>query len=1471
MTTLARMYSRSLLVLLSTGAAVACGAAGDSSPGNPGDPGEEADLESPTADPNVDGLEGASVRDEVDLAVRDPRSIAVPGALQGASQLSLAPNTVQGGFTGDLVTWKDSGGATRTAFLPSPTATAANGAFGGYLRTFTYVASGATRTVGPSGGEAGFGFVYAQRTSDYAVASSKYLQGARSVRSVGPNHVVLEYAYPSLKTSAGVVIPIKATIQWSFVTGRDYPTWSVTHDSSAVAANVNDFDSKSPYGGLEFTGAAATTTDGVGWGDRRKFVTTSAPESMSSAWSYTATNVVPYTQAWNDATNAEMGLVQTERYTRHDSGYGWFYSNWGRTSATKVVDAGSPASQSMPATWNWTFLLNQYQLPDSTRKLMGWGMPFGSIGETSVTKYGGVGTFSGYPYQSYAVSLVLGPKTSVTSQVAQAERLTASALTATRGTVVTSGPGGAGRTDSVSYSPAGYDPVYATFDLKAEAATGAVVATLDPKASALKFPVFRVLDYPLTTDPTGVKLGATALVDGTDYAVSRDGTTLWFVLKKTISAATTLSMNEGAPPPPPPPPPPGTWADIAIDPAQAVGGFTSDVFRWRDAQNKERSAALVRNDAVDPAGYYGGYLRRFTYVKGDGSTLTATGGRTAQDPGWGYTLPHPSGGADKDTLSSRRAPGTYRQIFVGKHHAIHEYSWNVLRTQGDVANGIAPVDKPIKVTIRWVFANGKDGPVWIHTMDSSALAANAFNADDRSPGGEIAFDGSSTGAVSGAGWGDRYRFRTTSAPLSMSSTWDYTQTNRIPYVQLWSDGTNTEIGNVQTWDWQHEDAGYGWLYPNWGHTSANKVVGSGAPATQTMPADWNWTFQLNQYELPYDGASKRMNWGTNFGAVGKTSYPAYGDDRNLSGYPYSGHSTRLVMGPKGSTLAEVDQMTRAMDVTLTPSEGTVVTSGPKGLGAAAATTETFSPAGWNHLYGVFEMVAAPNDGGIKVQIATGGQDLVNPVFRFKSWTQALPTTLTLGGASLASGTDFLPSLVTNEGGPELWITLLRTVRGPVELAVSPKGAPPPPPPPASFADINHILSTGQSNSVFNGGVPVLTKTQPYANVSFNVGVIPGTQCDGDGCKSYQVPNGFVPLVEGDSFMYAVETMSSGMANQITRGARILLAGQPLPQNDHVVLVSIHGRSGRTYDCLRKSGCWLQAQGYVNPFSEGMLQVQWGKQIAAQLGKSYAVRAVTAVHGESNHYWQEFPLNGSDGTPGKIKNYADAMVEWQQDYEAGVKAITGQNGTLPLLMAQMHGWTGDPNSRTSRIPTDQYDAMLRAPGKVVIVAPEYPIPFRTDDGIHFTSDGGRRMGEYFAKAYSRIVVEGKAWEPVRPKSVARAGNVITVTYFVPVPPLTLDTAQVVNPGNYGFEYTDSSGAPPSITNVQVTGPDTVQVTLAWAPAGPNARLRYAYTSVAKGTPGPQTGVRGNLRDSDPTPSLYGNALQNWGITYDVAVP
>lgn len=401
-------------------------------------------------------------------------------------------------------------------------------------------------------------------------------------------------------------------------------------------------------------------------------------------------------------------------------------------------------------------------------------------------------------------------------------------------------------------------------------------------------------------------------------------------------------------------------------------------------------------------------------------------------------------------------------------------------------------------------------------------------------------------------------------------------------------------------------------------------------------------------------------------------------------------------------------------------------------------------------------------------------------------------------------------------------------------------------------DINHILITGQSNSVANSANPITT-TQPYNNVSFNYGVMLGINCNGTGCIQYQQPTDFQPLVEGDTFFTggAVETCSSGFANMATK----LNAA-------HRSLVSLHGRSGNTYWCLRKGGCNYKP-GYVVAYDQGMKEVEFGKAIAGAKNLSYMVRAVFSIHGESDHYsystnTQEFPLAGTDGVPGKIKDYSDALLEWQQDYEAGVKALTNQAAPVPLFISQISGWN---DVQVSKVADWQVDAHKRAPGKVILVTPGYHLPFQSDC-LHYTSEGQRRLGEYFAKAYVKTVIEGKPWEPVRPKLITYAGNVVTIRFHVPVPPLVLDTIKISNPGDYGFKFTDQAAN--YITDVAVTGPDTVTLMLSGQVALP-AAVSYAQNQI----PGTCTGVlgaRGNLRDSDLTIGTDGTPLANWGVHF-----
>ena len=82
-------------------------------------------------------------------------------------------------------------------------------------------------------------------------------------------------------------------------------------------------------------------------------------------------------------------------------------------------------------------------------------------------------------------------------------------------------------------------------------------------------------------------------------------------------------------------------------------------------------------------------------------------------------------------------------------------------------------------------------------------------------------------------------------------------------------------------------------------------------------------------------------------------------------------------------------------------------------------------------------------------------------------------------------------------------------------------------------------------------------------------------------------------------------------------------------------------------------------------------------------------------------------------------------------------------------------------------------------------------------------------------------------------------------------------------------TTMAGAVQTIAKVELAGPDTVKITLA-SDVGPG-HLTYAQNQTPKSCVGPQRGARGNLRDSDPTPSQHGNfQLYNWAVNFDVEV-
>jgi hypothetical protein len=447
----------------------------------------------------------------------------------------------------------------------------------------------------------------------------------------------------------------------------------------------------------------------------------------------------------------------------------------------------------------------------------------------------------------------------------------------------------------------------------------------------------------------------------------------------------------------------GAYAPLAVNENASVDGFASNQFTWYDSSGKARTAALVKNDRQDPAGRFGGYLRQYTYSLG-ATTRVVNGTGVNGHPGFGFTTNHFGANGSSATLSDYYQ-GTYRAVLRGRHHAIHEFKWRL--------NMGAPVD----ATVRWFFATGRDHPLWIVTFDSSPAGPNTITADTRAPYGDMHWDGGANSEVAGVGWGDRYKFRSLNSPVTMASGWDYSQPNTIPYVIEWANNPDAEMGLVQTQTYLQHDAGGYWFYDRWGTSDANGP----------MPEDFNWTYQLNQYELPSTTRSKRMAWGSNFGAVGQTSYLAYGDDRNLVGYPYQSYSVFVVLDKHSlnPVADQVSEIETAQKTTLSATVGTVVTSGPAGIGRSDSVT--YAPAGYNQIYSTWNVRANnSNQATFNINVAQGA--LVNPVLVIHNYTAATaPLSILVNGVSKSADVGYFASV--DPANQQLWLTLKGSFSG----------------------------------------------------------------------------------------------------------------------------------------------------------------------------------------------------------------------------------------------------------------------------------------------------------------------------------------------------------------------------------------------------------------------------------------------------------
>ena len=530
----------------------------------------------------------------------------------------------------------------------------------------------------------------------------------------------------------------------------------------------------------------------------------------------------------------------------------------------------------------------------------------------------------------------------------------------------------------------------------------------------------------------------------------------------------------------------GTAAALSLVGVTSDNGLPARSVQWADTAGQPRTAIMV-----DQRPQGAGYLRQLTYpVSAVNRVCRGTGDNGNQ--GDGYVQNHTAYGGDS---SSHGTPGTTSVVLAGTHHAIISYDMPSYQLDGHT----------VPTTVQWFFADGRSHPVYTLSQDANATAGN-LGADCRSPYGDVAYDGGAGATVGGASFGDTYKFATLAAApeqVTRASGWRYNEANTIPYAMQWTDPAqaDSEMGHVATLPIGVKDQGSDpRTFPVVDVRNTQQLNGP-------MIDDENWAYQVLNYVLPVNGptGSKRLTWGSNWGLPG--GFDNYGDNslnvRQYSqhasstlGHAYNGtradgmllaYSVFVVLGThsggyKGGTVGQmVTQMENSALATLSAVTGTVKTSGPAGVGNAAAVTVSYTPAGYNGVFSTWELVAAGNSVDATLTPAAG-KPLDHPIFVVNGCTLGqLPATISVGNGLATPDVDYFATLDTAQ--QRLWITVNRSASSAVNLKVTASGGAQPP----SISSIPVSGTIGTSivimGSNFSGATTV---TFNGANASFTV-------------------------------------------------------------------------------------------------------------------------------------------------------------------------------------------------------------------------------------------------------------------------------------------------------------------------------------------------------------------------------------------------
>lgn len=258
--------------------------------------------------------------------------------------------------------------------------------------------------------------------------------------------------------------------------------------------------------------------------------------------------------------------------------------------------------------------------------------------------------------------------------------------------------------------------------------------------------------------------------------------------------------------------------------------------------------------------------------------------------------------------------------------------------------------------------------------------------------------------------------------------------------------------------------------------------------------------------------------------------------------------------------------------------------------------------------------------------------------------------------------------------------------------------------------------------------------------------------------------------------------------------------------------------------------------------------------ARQAGRGFRLHALYWMQGEGNGG----PAGGIRPTrwddelprPEGQHWYRGQLIAYRRQWSDDLRAITGQEGEIPMFTYQTLGPAGE-----AQLMAADADPHLH------LVGPHYAVPCalnsrygadRRGDAIHLAADGERWWGEQVAKVMDRVLRHGERWQPLRPRQawLEEERTSVLVDFSVPRPPLVLDTDFLARQesaapgGGYvslaGFRLRGPEGWF-SLAGVEVAGPTRLRLRLARpVPEGAACGLHYGQPWV--GTLGEVTALR-----------------------------